>query len=436
MGFTSAAFSGKGRIVLLLSILVCILITTLSLDQKHSPRSLQTSDNHAQGVLLPLAWPDSRTSTPEGQQELVSRLTPDGTYFFIDLAEGYQARNPNIIPHPSRSDAWIVVAQQHRGALGNHDQTPWSTERACTAVFQPGGNLTCDEPSEALPMAATAWSPHCTDDLAMLNLNVGPHDARVFYGPDVPYAMYGSQSSIGCLGQFVQDFRFLVDWGAFRTADDIFSQGTELHSPEHSIIQKNFFLLWDSHGERYLHTHLHPQRVYAKALPDGTAGDNIAPQAATTDEQCWQTHLQRNPLDNLPSAVDRASVHQATNSLAVTLCPRHECERNVDNTFIMHVFQHKVPYGLGGVYYLPFVVLFRETYPFNIYAISTKPLWIRGRGETTEMHYMTSMSWKSQDQRYHGYLDDPLFLAFGIQDRLAAAVDVTAESLLRELHTC
>jgi hypothetical protein len=54
----------------------------------------------------------------------------------------------------------------------------------------------------------------------------------------------------------------------------------------------------------------------------------------------------------------------------------------------------------------------------------------------TEMFYMTSMSWKRHDQKYHGYLDDVMFLAFGIEDTRAGAIDVLAGDLLQDLAYC
>jgi hypothetical protein len=52
------------------------------------------------------------------------------------------------------------------------------------------------------------------------------------------------------------------------------------------------------------------------------------------------------------------------------------------------------------------------------------------------MFYITSMSWKGHDQKYHGYIDDVLFLAFGIEDTRAAAIDVKAADLMQDLALC
>jgi hypothetical protein len=142
---------------------------------------------------------------------------------------------------------------------------------------------------------------------------------------------------------------------------------------------------------------------------------------------------------------ENESIHQATNSLAVTLCKRAEtdCVPTGYNTFLVAIVHHKKFFGFHPVYE-PYVILFRQSAPFEIYAISEKPLWIAGRGRSgfggthdqTEMLYMTSMSWRDHGQTYHGYLDDVLFLSVGVEDSRTGAVDVVAEDLLRGMGLC
>jgi hypothetical protein len=148
------------------------------------------------------------------------------------------------------------------------------------------------------------------------------------------------------------------------------------------------------------------------------------------------------------------SIHQATNSLSITLCKRADpaCTPTDANTFILTIFQHKSYYYMHSVYE-PYVMLFEQVSPFSVYGISSKPLWISGRGKPgqwtnatfrteaslkneTEMFYVTSMNWRQQGQKYHGYLDDVVFLAFGIEDWTTGGIDVLARDLLRDLAFC
>ena len=49
---------------------------------------------------------------------------------------------------------------------------------------------------------------------------------------------------------------------------------------------------------------------------------------------------------------------------------------------------------------------------------------------------MTSLSWNTHGQKYHGYSDDVLFIAFGIEDSKTAAIDIVAGELLMDLGLC
>src|SRR5262249_30292061 len=91
---------------------------------------------------------------------------------------------------------------------------------------------------------------------------------------------------------------------------------------------------------------------------------------------------------------------------------------------------------------------------FALHAIAKKPLWIHGRDVFTrmsgsifwegkelpsrhsEMFYVTSMSWKTHGQKYHGYIDDVLFVSFGIEDSRPATIDGVAGDLLRDMGFC
>lgn len=366
--------------------------------------------------------------------EVFSVSTINRKHFLINFGD-QKAINPNIIPHPTLSETWIIVAQKHKSAVKN---SIWHVELVCNAVLNNDG-LSCLEPPTILPIAGTS-SDKCEGDLGFFSLNIGPHDARIFYGPKSPYTIYGSQSTFSCFGQWIQDLRMLYDWGFEMFKEEEFRKGTELQRPQpYGAVEKNWFVFWDKNGQVYAHHDVAPKRVFAKLNYDGSVGPNLAPFAATNDEKCLQRYL---PI--LPPELE--SIHQATNSLLVTLCRRSDpsCEQTDSNTFIFHIFQHKKFYGFHSTYE-PYAMLFRQTEPFEVYAISEKPIWIHGRSKKapdgaeanwSEMFYVTSMSWKKQGQKYHGYLDDVLFVAFGIEDNGTGAIDTLADDLLKNLGLC
>ncbi|KAL2422068.1 hypothetical protein ABEF95_007723 [Exophiala dermatitidis] len=390
---------------------------------------------------------NNQSTVSHTHTEIFSVSTKDGKYFPIKFGDE-EAINPSIIPHPTRNDTWIIVAQQ--GKSPEDQSSLWFTELVCDAQFKKG-RLECLKPPKILPMAATLSGDKCTGDLSYFALNVGPHDARVFYGPDAPYAIYGSNSALTCFGQWIQDFRMLVDWkGETVFAGNPYRLGTELQRPPpYGLVEKNWFVFWDTLGDAYVHYDVAPTRVFAKLEYDGSVGQDLAPLAAFNDEQCMSKYMPK-------VAEQLESIHQATNSLSITLCERSDpgCEPNDANTYILTIFQHKSFYSYHSVYE-PYVMLFKRTAPFEVHAISSKPIWIHGRGKAgeaerpegaefqqlaewnqTEMVYVTSISWKAHGQKYHGYRDDVLFLNFGIEDKRTGGIDIIAGDLLKDVNLC
>ncbi|KAJ0120737.1 hypothetical protein J7T55_015469 [Diaporthe amygdali] len=409
--------------------------------------------------------------------EIFSVTTKDRQYFPIRMGSS-KVLNPNIIPHPRLESAWIVVAQK-QGGVNDDDQQQQglfvepSIELVCNAMFIDDA-LTCigadgrgfGEPT-TLPVQPTAGDgTKCTGDLEFFNLNVGPHDARVFYGPRNPYTIYGSNSNFNCFGQWVRDFRGLItDWGvdvgsaaaagASFTEEFASPAGTELQRPPpYGAVEKNWFIFWDTDNVHYVHYDVAPRRAFARLNSDGSAGEDLGRHTSGRDDACLARYLpalahaatqkQQDQVGGSPAAHE--SIHQATNSLAVTLCRRSDpgCVPDDTNTFIFAVLHHKAYRDFHSVYE-PYVMVFRQRAPFEMFAVSSKPLWISGRGtvrgtggrpDTTEMFYVTSIAWKNKGLKYHGYVDDVLFLAFGIEDERAAGIDVQAGSLLANLGLC
>jgi len=245
----------------------------------------------------------------------------------------------------------------------------------------------------------------------------------------------------------------LDDFKAERTVlPKLFTHATEVQRPPPVRgMEKNFFLFWDSENKAYVHHDIFPHRVFAQLSFDGSVGPDLAIESASKDDVCLTMYMP-------PLTPTDESIHQATNSLSITLCKRADpgCIPNDSNTFIFAIFHHKSYHDWHGVYE-PYVMIFQRNAPFAIHAISQRPLWIHGRAALTkdthsllyendpgreipaghtEMFYVTSISWKTHGQKYHGYLDDPIFLAFGIEDTRAGLIDVLAEDLFQDLGLC
>lgn len=428
------------------------------------------------GVLLAVnGWKDPE-QTPIVDEKVYNRIssqsTKDKKYFDVKMGR-YKSYNPNILPHPSLKDQYVLVCQHEK--YGSKD--PVFAQMACNAAFREDGVLDCVEPPMWVPYAGTnpvlatktitvngvatttEESSKCTDNLQFLRFNVGPHDARVFWGPDRPFSTFGSNSDIICFSQWIQDFRQLFlgetwkgELAGTKAPINIFGNETELQRPPpFGDVEKNWFLFWDDKDQAYIHHDSTPRRVFAKLNADGTVGENLAPAVAEHDNPCLEK-LMPEVAETLES------IHQATNSLAVTMCKRSDptCKATADNTFIMQIFHWKSYFFMHGAYE-PYVMLFHQRAPFELYGISERALWIEGRRvmnmktcgniwkdfdpwslpkNHTEMIYVTSITWKDPGLKYHGYLDDVMFLGFGIEDKHAGAIDVLAGDVLKDMGLC
>jgi len=229
---------------------------------------------------------------------------------------------------------WIVVAQHEQ----SKEQIDVSGELICEAGFL-DGVLVCGETPTILPISPSIQGA-CPGDLAYMNFRSGPRDARMFYGPSGPMILYGSQSQYACLGIWVQDVRMLLDSFHLErfAVSKLFMAATEVRRPvPWKGIEKNFFVFWDLQGKAYVHHDIVPERVFAELDFDGSVGENLAPNSAGHDQACMASLM---PY----AAPDFESIHQATNSLSITLCKRADpkCVPDEHNTYIMHIFHHKV----------------------------------------------------------------------------------------------
>ncbi|KEF57738.1 uncharacterized protein A1O9_05658 [Exophiala aquamarina CBS 119918] len=387
-----------------------------------------------------------------GFRQIYSLSTSNGTFYPVSFGNE-SAYNVNVLPHPTRPDQWVIIAQALAQATVNG--TVQLREVNCIAEFL-HGVLACTEPATALRTAPSIPCVNCIDGESppLLKMVFGPRDARMFYGPKHAYVMYGSQSHYTWLGLWIQHAGKLIP--ALNQADSdeasAFPEATEIERPTpHKLgYEKNFFLFWDSQGAMYVHHDIYPNRTFAQLSTNGSVHADLSPESASKDSICMAKHMPR-------PGPELEGIHQATNSLALTLCRRHDqdCHPSDENTFIMNIFQHKTYHSYHALYY-SYVMLFQQTAPFAVHAISKKPLWIHGRDmltnkthaayydehppsmpkNHTEMFYITSISWKSSKQKYNGYIDDPMFVSFGIEDTKSGTIDVSAGDLLQDLAYC
>ncbi|KIV93826.1 hypothetical protein PV10_05012 [Exophiala mesophila] len=386
-------------------------------------------------------------------REISSISTPDGKYSRIHWGDGIEGVNPSILPHPTVPGIYIMAAQRQAiGEAFKHSQVVF-----CNAVYEEG-LLYCIEMPSLLPIEPT---PPCKGDELY-----GPHDVRMFYGPEAPYITYGSHSAFSCHGMWVHDLRALVpELDAISyIKDTLFSAEPKeflepvdiQRPPPYDHIEKNYFLFWDLEGSTYVHQDLWPERVLTTLFANGSVSSNLSPKE---DQTCLSRLLPNLSLYTHTSpGIKVNAIHQSSNSLLVTLCSRDdpECVPSSSNTVVMAIFQHKEYYESHALYH-PYALIFNATAPFNVLAVSRRALWINGRDMLTrktdaiywrlfddallpkghtEMFFVTSINWMTPGSGYHGFIDDDVLVGFGIEDTRSAVIDVKMEDLLQELNWC
>lgn len=376
-------------------------------------------------------------------RELFSLTTP-GRKFFPVYHENGSIYDATILPHPSRHDTWIVLAQ---------NQYPESGQIVCESGFL-NGVLICGEEKMSLPTRPSPVKVSCSSDSNIHRYGEHVSNARMFHGPDVPYVTYDGPSQHTCYGQHLQDGRRLLHSFAVEqfTGQQTFKSPTEVQQIAESDGKgEHDFLFWDTAGKAYIHHTLFPSRNFADLKTDGSVGPNLGSIAAMQDAICMAKYM--------PRVQDEAHewIQQATNSLSITLCKRKDpfCRTTEGNTHLMHIFNLASNYD-NHLIYEPYLLLFEQDAPFALKAISQRPFWIHGRDVLssnsstfqyfgkeatipeghTERFSVTGLSWKTHAQRYHGFLDDPILLGLGIEDAQAAGMDVLADDLLQDLALC
>lgn len=385
-------------------------------------------------------------------RSIVSLSSTNGQYYLIDT-RGVTSYNGNLVPHPSQPETWIAAA--------THIEESGASAVSCT-VSVASGALLCRQPAEPLPLRQ-GIKGQCTGRKAdILNNLSGPRDIRLIWGPQVPYVVYSSHSQWACMGVWMQDARFLLDaHKAPLDSDDqqSLAQPREIQRPRgfpytRGRFDKNYFLFWDNKDRMYVHYDIWPRRSYARLFLDGTVGEDLAPVVAKSDHDCL---IKRMPdIHRIKDPSHKEMIHQASNSLALTLCNRNDknCRPSPENTYIINVFHRQKIINGDHPIYQPHVALFQQESPFALFAITQKPLWIWGRGaltedsgavkylsrpdkiptNQTEMFYVTSIAWKNSNQTYHGFLDDPLWINFG-KEGTSAKGELSSSALFKSICT-
>ncbi|KAK9256002.1 hypothetical protein V1507DRAFT_440178 [Lipomyces tetrasporus] len=334
---------------------------------------------------------------------LVSTVADEGTITRMDF--GWHPRkapryNPNILPFPKDyKHPYIGFARQSpKGVLYHHEivwcEMDWGETPAIGRKV-----LVCAQPAQKLKLPEWVSKPGSCKSLPYLSLKAGHSDPRVLFSPrGEPLMVVGNNGKSNCMGQFAIDLRVVVpglNWKmGLHHVPIRYKTLTELPRPEYNEVEKNWFLMWDEADIGYVQHETEHRSVSLLNAPQ-----NKQVNIATPGIQKCLSALKRPMKDRKTQAND---IHQATNSLRVTLCD-FPCIPTIHNTVIIELMHMKYK-NVYELFYRRYVIIMNVTAPFDVIG-RTGNLMYAGTDERT-MLYSVSMTWDHEHYRGHEEWDE------------------------------
>jgi hypothetical protein len=152
--------------------------------------------------------------------------------------------------------------------------------------------------------------------------------------------------------------------------------------------------------------------------------------------ETWHSAIGRTCVHD--AMLHEAQVHQSTPMLSLTLCNRGACERSTRNTVALGMVQRRydrpaAPY----TWYDRRIAVYEAEPPYRMLSVSKKLTY---HGETDGTYIWTgSMTYRSGTRfppSNHGFLDDEIWLGFGVGDAAAGWLDISASELVVDHYLC
>lgn len=399
-------------------------------------------------------------------QILSSKRNPYGFIKAIDFETNIY--NPALLQLPRGSKYEYVV-------LGRLEQTP---EIIGDKEYMKGreaaffANVRYDGLGQPVLTQIGDWHTTIVDDIGLpdhycasdekLQKYIGPEDMRLWWTKaGAPLLLFTNQLPLGsyeCQGMFVIDARATLGElndalgeNAKRLPPIEFDKPRQLRQPHPQEREKNwapFQTAFDEDPDKlFFHVQLQEPRIFTyeldqeAVLPISPAGmtriEQPFPPLANTPSSRRNEKPERTCIQDVVDAFKNDGVHQATPILSMTLCNRGECVQDVHNTVLFGIVHGKRRLPVRT--YEPRVISWNATRPF-VYRSVSKRLSYHGT-RPREWIWTGSMTyhWSNSDipvDRSHGYLDDEIWLGFGIHDETCGWLDVDARELVRDHYYC
>ncbi|KAF4457209.1 hypothetical protein F53441_773 [Fusarium austroafricanum] len=392
-------------------------------------------------------------------------------------ATGYQIMNPTILELPREANSsheFLIIARTKHTKV-NIDNKTYSKARQ-VAFF---ANLTYNKLGRPL-LKAGKWSKllledfgdfsdpkhHCKNQPAM-DKYIGPEDMKLFWtrtGEPLLIFTHQVDDETICQGQFIIDvraalpeleqalgpdytqrlppIRFDGPTGLFRDP----TPGIETH-PKFQR-EKNWALAQSPFDPKMdLLLMVEPGQLYRYKSRDENVELIVSPkdQRTAIEEpypptakpgKTWHGKTMTCIND---AWIDDGHVHQSTPMLSLTLCNRGACEPDEQNTIMMGMVQHRLdPPFAPFSWYDRRIAVYEATAPYRMISVSKKFTY---HGEADGTYSWTgSMSYYTNQTEFpptnHGFLDDEIWLGFGIKDSAAGWMDIRARDLIADHYMC
>ncbi|KAK7204896.1 hypothetical protein BZA70DRAFT_290210 [Myxozyma melibiosi] len=353
--------------------------------------------------LSKLAYCSSSTKTPgKSGNFLINLANEEGNMARIVFPfDGRPHRyNPNLLPYPpgSRLPYFAMARISPRRTLFHHElvfcDLKWKRTRTIgRATLECDGKAKTIKLEDEWPSPKGACKAH-----PFLQIRQGHSDPRVFFSPiGEPLMIVGTNGRHNCLHQYIIDLRALIpNLGHKMRIDHLpvrYKKLTELTRPGLAEIEKNWFAMYDDRNIGYIQHDSHRRTVsLLDAAPGATEDQSKVFNIANPEPKIVQTLIKKY------TSKDAANdLHQATNSLRVTLCD-FPCIPTIHNTVIVELLHVKYK-NFYELFYRRFAVIMNATAPFDVIG-RTGPIHYAGVDERT-MIYTVSMAWDHQNHRPH-----------------------------------
>ncbi|KAK9365077.1 hypothetical protein V1509DRAFT_571739 [Lipomyces kononenkoae] len=342
--------------------------------------------------------------TNESAVVLVSENGPEGTLARIDFAWfGFNTPdryNPNILPYPPGSPYPYFGIGQQADASKHHElmycDMAWGLSKGIgrRILRCQTGIQKLEFPEWQSPNGSCVWRP-------FLEATNGPYDPRVFISPlGEPLMVVGTNGITNCLSQYIIDLRTMIPDLAdkMKIGANVpvrFRQLTELPRDLYDEVEKNWFLMYDDNNIGYVQHTIQNRSISALTDVDVLHSNHVVnlvkgeatPQCITALKKEYEANNDQINSD----------IHQATNTLRVTLC-EFPCIPTIHNTVLIEIFQVKY-HSYLEVFYRRYVMIMNVTAPFEIIG-RTNNLIYAGSDEKM-LIFTVSMAWDHANFRHH-----------------------------------